>query len=200
MHTKEYRPRLSRFSIEDPRLKTKNESGPRNPPAGEIPRNDKVFYYILSTAQNLNVCYNVINQLPTAKCGIFINIIFIMPKKKTTAPKQFKIPLLSMEDYNEILNTDLFKLLGLEKLASKEKEAIAEKLGDIIMSRVLIRIDEQLQASDVAELKSILGNDDKGAFYKFLEEKNIDLPKIVTQEAMTLKAELTSFVLMKNKA
>ncbi|MDD3774146.1 MAG: hypothetical protein PHW50_02610 [Patescibacteria group bacterium] len=123
-----------------------------------------------------------------------------MPKKNTTTPKQFKIPLLSMEDYNEILNTDLFELLGLEKLPAKEKSQIAEKLGDIIMSRVLIRIDEQLEANDIAALKSILEKDDKGVFYDFLEEKNIDLPKIVTQEAMNLKAELASFVLMKNKA
>lgn len=123
-----------------------------------------------------------------------------MTKKKTIAPKQFKIPLLSMEDYAEILDTDLFELLGLEKLPTNQKTELAQKLGDIIMSRVLIRIDEQLQAPDIAELKSILDKGDKSIFYKFLEERNIDLPKIVTQEAMSIKAQLASFVLMKNKA
>lgn len=127
-----------------------------------------------------------------------------MSKKKISTNKKtqakFKIPLLTMEDYAEILQTDLFELLGLEKLPSEQKTKLSEKLGDIIMSRVLIRIDNELQAPDVAELKSILNQGDKGAFYKFLEDKNIDLPKIVTQEAMSLKAELVSFVLMKNKA
>ena len=127
-----------------------------------------------------------------------------MSKKKISTHKKtqskFKIPLLTMEDYAEILQTDLFELLGLEKLPSEQKIKLSEKLGDIIMSRVLIRIDNELQAPDVAELKSILNQGDKGTFYKFLEDKNIDLPKIVTQEAMNLKAELVSFVLMKNKA
>jgi hypothetical protein len=127
-----------------------------------------------------------------------------MTKKKSsiqkTTHRHFKIPLLTMEDYAEILNTDLFELLGLEKLPADQKRELAEKLGNIIMSRVLIRIDEKLQAPDIAELKSILDAGDKGTFYAFLEERNIDLPKIVTQEAMNLKAELVSFVLIKNKA
>jgi succinate dehydrogenase flavin-adding protein (antitoxin of CptAB toxin-antitoxin module) len=123
-----------------------------------------------------------------------------MPKKKNTALKQFKIPLLSMEDYAEILDTDLFKLLGLEKLPTKEKTQMAQSLGNIIMDRVLIRIDSKLQAPDVAELKSILDTEDKGNFYRFLQERNIDLPEIITQEAMNLKAQLVSFVLIKNKA
>ena len=125
-------------------------------------------------------------------------LILFMPKyKPVKTKKEFKIPLLEIEDYAKILDTDIFELLGLKNLSQAKKAEFGEKIGRIILDRVLIRVDSMLKGPEVAELKMLLERGSKEDLEKFFADKNIDIPKMMIQEAVVLKAQLTQFVMAK---
>lgn len=122
-----------------------------------------------------------------------------MPKKnaskKTSIKKrELKIPLLSIDEYSQIIDTDIFQLLGLEKISQKRKSELAEKIGDIILNRALIKIDAELNSEERMELKYLLDNQDEAKIKQFFNERHIDVKKIMIEEAIALKAQITTFV------
>ncbi len=118
-----------------------------------------------------------------------------MPKKKAKTTRKRKIPLLEIEDYAKILDTDIFELLGLKNLSAKKKERIGNKIARIIIDRVLIRLNAMLSGEDAAELKYLLEKGNNQDLQRFFTQKNIDIPKMMVQEAIVLKAQLVQYVM-----
>jgi len=105
-----------------------------------------------------------------------------------------QIPLLSIDDYAQIIDTDIFELLGLENMPEDKKADIAEKIGETVISRVLANVLESLEGDKAAELKFLLEENNIEAIKQFLNENNIDLKEIVVKEAVVLKAQIATFM------
>lgn len=118
-----------------------------------------------------------------------------MPKKvKSKKTKKFKIPLLEIEDYAKVLDADIFELLGLKNIPAKKKEQLGNKIARIIIDRVLIRLDSMLKGPELAEFKYLLENASSQDLQNFFTSKGIDIPKMMIQEAIVLKAQIVQFV------
>ncbi len=113
---------------------------------------------------------------------------------KTRKKKKFKIPLLEIEEYAKILDKDIFELLGLKNISAKKKERLGNKIARIIIDRVLIRLDSMLKGPELAKFKYILENNSIEELQKFFVDKGIDIPKMMIQEAIVLKAQIVQFV------
>jgi len=113
---------------------------------------------------------------------------------KTRKKKKFKIPLLEIEEYAKILDKDIFELLGLKNISAKKKERLGNKIARIIIDRVLIRLDSMLKGPELAKFKYILENNSIEELQKFFADKGIDIPKMMIQEAIVLKAQIVQFV------
>jgi|GEM_PF-2126945 len=120
-----------------------------------------------------------------------------MKKKKSTGKNKtpkINFPLMEIEDYAKILDTDIFELLGLQNLPQEKKSEIAHRIGNIIIDRVLIRLDSMLRGPEIAELKFLTERDDKEGLVEFFKTRNIDIAKMMVEEAIALKAQLVNFV------
>jgi hypothetical protein len=114
--------------------------------------------------------------------------------RKKRSGKKFTLPLTEIEDYAKILDTDIFELLGLQNLPQEKKSEIGHRIGNIIIDRVLIRLDSLLSGPEIAELKFLTERNDKDGMVEFFQTRNIDIAKMMLEEAIALKAQLVNFV------
>lgn len=78
---------------------------------------------------------------------------------------------LDKQKLQEILNTDILKLAGLENASAAEREEFLQKANETILSEVSRRIEESLPPDKVKEFK-VLFDGDAGE-----EERNSFLQK-----------------------
>ena len=109
--------------------------------------------------------------------------------KRTSQPA-----LLKLADYEKILDEDIFTLLGLKNLPAKKKQEIGDKIEDILVSKVLLRLSASLSNPEIAEVKRMLEENDQAGLQQFLLQKGIDLPRLFIEEAVLLKAHLVQLV------
>ena len=85
-------------------------------------------------------------------------------------------------------------MLGLKNLPAKKKQEIGDKIEDILVSKVLLRLSAYLSNPEIAEVKRMLEEKDQAGLQQFLAQKGIDLPRLFIEEAVLLKAHLVQLV------
>lgn len=94
----------------------------------------------------------------------------------------------------EVVEEDIFKLLGAESFSAEEKEKLYEKMMETIRFRVFERFDEALKEDERETFKKILyegSDDDLKTFYL---SRNFDFDQIMVEEALKYKIELTTYI------
>jgi hypothetical protein len=112
----------------------------------------------------------------------------VQDKAVNSAPKTNVVN----EIYDEILEKDILDLMGVGDLPENEKEEIYKKMLDTIMNRVILRLDSQVSDEEVAKLKTIMEAKDNAGFFKFFEDKGIDIKSIFAEEAGIYKVEMVA--------
>jgi hypothetical protein len=95
-----------------------------------------------------------------------------------------------------ILQRNIIKELGLDKLPEKEQEETLLNMGKIIFQSVLIRTMEELDDKGKDEFEKILSekSNNEEAIMSFLRSKLPNLNKIVDDEVSKFKQESVDFM------
>ncbi len=95
-----------------------------------------------------------------------------------------------------ILQKNIIKELGLDKLSEKEQEETLLNIGKIIFQSVLIRTMEELDEKGKDEFEKILSEkpNDEEAIMNFLQSKLPNLNEIVNDEVSKFKQESVDFM------
>jgi len=97
---------------------------------------------------------------------------------------------------NDILDKDVFELIGGQDLPEEKKKELYLKIAQTIHNRTIGRIYNQISDSEGQELDKLLETDDTAKVQEYLRNKGIDLPSFLTQEALAYKVEI--YELFKN--
>jgi len=82
--------------------------------------------------------------------------------------------------------------MGVDNLPDKEKEELYKKMLETILNRVVLRLDTQISDEEVEKLKEITDKKDKEGFFKFFQDKGIDIKSIFAEEAALYKVEMVA--------
>lgn len=104
--------------------------------------------------------------------------------------------LLDEQKLEEILDKDTLELIGGQNLPPEKKQELYLKIAETIHNRAIARIYNNLSESEGRELDELLEADDAARVQDYLREKGLDLPSILTQEALAYKVEI--YELFKN--
>jgi hypothetical protein len=93
-------------------------------------------------------------------------------------------------DVKNLIEDDIFDLLGLENLDDKTKDDLRIKILESVSNRILLRVADLLNDEEIKHWENLLdeGNNDK--IVNYLQEKNIDLKKIAIEESLIYKRQL----------
>lgn len=97
---------------------------------------------------------------------------------------------MATPSYQDIIEKDIFELLDLQQIPAAEREELATKLYNTIENRVILRLDTIMEAADVEAWKKYLEAGDRQGADAFLLSKQIDIQKILIEEAAILKAQV----------
>lgn len=94
------------------------------------------------------------------------------------------------------LNTNIFRLLGLEGLEEAKKKILAEKLETVVADRILLKVLETLNEKDRAEFLKIIDTEKEDAqkASDFVHSKIPDIVALAEEEVAKLKFELSEKV------
>jgi len=93
----------------------------------------------------------------------------------------------------EVVKKDITELLGAEAFSEEEKAGLYEKMLETIRLRAFERFDDTLKDIEREEFKKILdeGNDEE--VKQFYASKDFDFEKVMVEEALKYKIELTAY-------
>jgi hypothetical protein len=90
----------------------------------------------------------------------------------------------------DLIEGDIFELLGLQNLSEEEKEDIMAKIIEGLQSRVVLRIDDLVGEEDRKKFYDLLDQSKDEEINSFLASKNINVPQITAEEALLQKNEI----------
>lgn len=91
---------------------------------------------------------------------------------------------------NELLEQDIFSLLGLTNISEEEKNNLIHKFNTTIQARVYRHLAELLSEEDFNQIDNL----DAHALQEYLQTKEIDLPALVKEEAIRYRVELIAIL------
>lgn len=91
---------------------------------------------------------------------------------------------------DELLNKDIFELLGLKDVSDKERSAIIADMSETIQNRILARILDSLSAEKVTQFQQLLDGAEQKAIDDFLITEKLDIQKIATETTIMYKVQL----------
>lgn len=104
--------------------------------------------------------------------------------------------LIDEQKLQELLDQDTLDLIGGQNLPQEKKQELYLEIAQTIHNRAIGRIYNNLSESEGRELDQLLETDDATKVQDYLREKGLDLPSVLTQEAMAYKVEI--YELFKN--
>ena len=93
---------------------------------------------------------------------------------------------------SQIIDQDIFTILGLDHLPQEEKDALFAKAYDTVLHRALLRVADQLDDAQMEQLTALLGSDDEEAVDAFFERHGIDIDQIMISETLEYKTEMAT--------
>ena len=100
--------------------------------------------------------------------------------------------LFTDQEIKDILDKDLLELMGGQDMPQEKKQELYQKMAETVQNRVIARIDDKLSDQEKQEWIGIVDQDDKAKMEEFLRSKNIDIAKMLTEEAIIYKPEIMS--------
>lgn len=97
---------------------------------------------------------------------------------------------MALPTLDELLEGDLFELLGIKDADQEIKDQIVETMMRTIDARVLSRVGDLLSEEEAEEFKQLSETGDPQKLSQYLVDKKIDLPTIVSEEATRHRAEM----------
>ena len=94
---------------------------------------------------------------------------------------------------DEVVEKDIFSLLGIESIPPEEKERLTEKILETVRLRVFDRFDQSLSEDERAQLKTLLDSGSDEEIKHFYEEKEFDFNKAMIEEALKYKIEVAAY-------
>lgn len=106
---------------------------------------------------------------------------FNMPPKKSTTP--------AVRD--DVVNKNIFDILGLGKLPDDQKAQMLQKMLQIIYQRVVARIMDILPEEALRTLKDTIDSQNEDAATVVLKKHGLlSFPELMAEEALFLKFEM----------
>jgi hypothetical protein len=93
-------------------------------------------------------------------------------------------------DPADLWDKDIFELLGLENAPEEKKKEILENMTATINNRILARVMDQLDETELTEYEELLDQKDDEKIIGFLKNKGIDLVQYAAEESMIYKTEM----------
>ena len=100
--------------------------------------------------------------------------------------------LASDFNYEDFFNQDILTLLGLEALSDEEKAEQYQKMLQTVENRVLERVIRSLESEALEHFKQLIDSGSDEELGKFMASQRIDLAKIVAEEALAYKIEIST--------
>lgn len=98
--------------------------------------------------------------------------------------------LFSEQEIQDILDKDLLELMGAQNMPPEQKQALYKKMAVTVQDRIILRVDDKLDEAGRKEWIQLLDQGDKAKMEEFLKTKNIDIAKILIEEAIIYKTEM----------
>lgn len=105
--------------------------------------------------------------------------------------------LFTDQEIKDILDKDLLELMGVKNMSEEKKAELYQKMAQTVQDRVVARIDDQLDEKGRAEFIKLIDNGDKVKTEEYLKAKNIDVAKLLVEEAIIYKTQMMSMLKQK---
>lgn len=93
----------------------------------------------------------------------------------------------------DIIEKDIFTLLGAGSLNEEEKAELMNKMLDTIRYRVIDRVSEMISKDEMNLWMDLMEPEKNEELNKFLAEKKIDLSQMMLEEAVNYKIQLKTY-------
>ncbi|MFA6536820.1 MAG: DUF5663 domain-containing protein [Patescibacteria group bacterium] len=90
----------------------------------------------------------------------------------------------------DLLSENIIALLGLESLPEEEKKALIDKMTDLVMKRVMLRLMNEMKAEDSALMSEMESRPEE--VLAFIAEKVPNFDEIMKEEIVRVKEEMLS--------
>ena len=100
--------------------------------------------------------------------------------------------LIDDKNLQDLLDKDTLELIGGENLPEEKKQELYQKMAETVQNRVIARIDDKLSEEERQEWMKLLDENDKTKMEEYLRSKDIDISKMLVEEAVIYKTEITS--------
>jgi len=97
---------------------------------------------------------------------------------------------MALPTIDELLEGDLFELLGISDVDDTKKASLVKTMTETVDARVINRVTALMSEEDAAQFGQLAEAEDQEGLIKFLVDREIDLPQIVSEEAARLRVEL----------
>lgn len=106
---------------------------------------------------------------------------------------------LSDVSYDDILNKDILELLGVKDMEEAKKNELYKKMLDTIQNNAFLRILDSLSQEDSDKFQELIDGDNPESIKDFLKEHDIDLQKIMMEEALIYKSDMVNLQTLASK-
>jgi|GEM_PF-1295762 len=92
----------------------------------------------------------------------------------------------------ELLDTNIITLLGMEQASDEQKSSILSALATLVQKQVTLRILELLSQEEIAELEKIIAEfgDNAPEVLEFIRKHVSNLDKIAEEELIAVKRQV----------
>ena len=104
--------------------------------------------------------------------------------------------ITKLVNVDDLLDKDIFELLGIENAGEDRKEEIFNRMIQTVNMRVATRIASMLTQEEATKFQDLAESGNADALAEFLTEKDIDLPNLVAEEATRYRVEMVTLVKM----
>lgn len=91
---------------------------------------------------------------------------------------------------DDIVGKDLFELMGVENMPEDKKQELYKQAMETIEKRTFARVHDSLPEADLPQFKQLIDTGTPQQLTDFLKQRNIDLEKLMAQEAFIYKTEM----------
>jgi len=101
---------------------------------------------------------------------------------------------MALPTVEELLEKDIFQLLEIEGADEATKKQIFQTMLNTVNARAINRVASLLTEKEAEEFKELAERGDPPKLQHWLDEREIDLPKIITEEAIRYRTEIVSLI------
>lgn len=105
--------------------------------------------------------------------------------------KKKKVSLIDDNNYAKLATDDIFSLMGFTDLDDEKKKELTKKMIETINARVINRLSRMLGEEKMKHFVECVDKENKEEAKEILESESIDLDKLMTEEVLAYKLDMT---------